>query len=601
MTRPELKSIIDTIPNLPGIYKYYDATDLIYVGKAKNLRKRVQSYFAKNHLSYKTRALVQNIANIDFTITNTERDALLLENSLIKEFQPKYNINLKDDKTYPWIVIKNEHFPRIFFTRQKINDGSQYFGPYTSVAKVRDLLRTIKELFQYRTCKLNLAPKEIAKNKYKVCLEYHLGNCKAPCVHLQSEESYNNDVQQIKHYLRGNLAPVKAHLRTEMNAYATNMEFEKAAVLKSRLQSIENYKLKTDVTNIRVPDCDVFNVKKGEDLAIVSYLIVVGNSIVSTHNQIVHLYADESEAEILEAVIPMLQENFGSVHTDIVVPLPITLANENCVLSIPESGDKKKLLEFTTKNCLYHLNELIKSKTGITQEEIDTENILSELQQYMQLTELPTHIECFDNSNFQGTNAVSAMVCFKNGKPSKSDYRHFNVKTVQGIDDFATMKEAVGRRYSRLIKEKSPLPQLVVIDGGKGQLSAANEAIMELGLQGQLTLVGLAKNVEEVFFLHDSESMKMPYNSQALRLLRRLRDEVHRFGITHHRNKRSKASLKSEWTNIKGIGEKTVMDVLKVYKSMKKAEEAGQNEVAKIIGLSKATILFNYLESKKKA
>jgi excinuclease ABC subunit C len=594
MTKEDFNAIYLSLPNEPGIYKYYQNDTLIYVGKAKNIKKRVNSYFNKTQNSNKTIALVKSITNIDFTITQSEHDALLLENSLIKEFQPKYNINLKDDKTYPWIVIKNEPFSRVFFTRNKFNDGSTYLGPYTSFFGVREVMQSIKNNFALRTCKLNLSEKQIAKKNYKVCLEYHLGNCKGPCVGHQSLADYNNDLLQIKNLLKGNIQPVALHFKQQMLHFAEQLEFEKANLFKQKIENLQSFVSKSEVVNVKVTAADVFSIKKINDVAVVNYLIVIDGNIVNSHNQIVHINADETEEEILATVVPHLQQNFSSDHTEIIVPFEMPFLNPNYIISIPKAGDKKKLLDFSIKNSLYHLNELLRSRQRALLKDVDSEQLLIDLQHDLHLQETPYHIECFDNSNFQGTNAVSAMVCFKNGVPSKPDYRHFNVKTVVGIDDFATMKEAVHRRYIRLKEEGTAFPQLVIIDGGKGQLSAANEAIEELGLQGKVTLVGLAKNVEEVFFVNDTESLKLPYNSKTLLLLRRIRDEVHRFGITHHRNKRSASTFKSELTNIEGIGQLTANVLLKHFKSISKIKAASKDELIKVVGATKASLVMEY-------
>lgn len=600
MTKEDFTVLLQNLPSLPGIYKYYSNDELIYVGKAKNIKKRVQSYFQKNHTSNKTNLLVKSIQSIDFTITNTERDALLLENSLIKEFQPKYNISLKDDKTYPWIVVKNELFPRVFFTRQKKEDNAEYFGPYTSLNSAREVLHLIKSNFSLRTCKLNLSEKEINKNKYKVCLEFHLGNCKGPCVKKQSLMEYNADVEQIKNFLKGNLQSVVKHFKEQMSLYALQLEFEKAAILKQKINELQNYSIKSEVVNIKIGDADVFAIKKVEDVAIVNYLIIQDNAIVNSHNQIIHLYGDETEIEILQTVIPFLQQKFSSINKEIILKDALPIEFENYKVTIPKGGDKKKLLDFSTKNCLYQLNELLRNRRKNEKEEYSAEQLLIDLQHDLQLSVTPYHIECFDNSNFQGTNAVSAMVCFKNGIASKKDYRHYNVKTVTGIDDFATMKEVVYRRYKRLLDEKEALPQLIIIDGGKGQLSAANESIMLLGLQGKVTLIGLAKNVEEIFFVDDSESIKLPYNSKTLFLLRNIRDEVHRFGITHHRNLRSKNTFKTTLTDIEGIGKQTITILLKEFKSVNMIKQKSVTELEKIVGKSKASKISQYLNQQKK-
>jgi excinuclease ABC subunit C len=596
MQKQVFANIVNKLPNQPGIYKYYNQKVLIYVGKAKNIKKRVSSYFAKTQMSYKTKALVSNITSIDFTITKTERDALLLENSLIKEHQPKYNIDLKDDKTYPWIVIKNEPFPRVFFTRKKIKDGSTYLGPYTSVQQVRELLRSIKNNFPLRTCKLNLSEKEIAKKKYKVCLEYHLGNCKAPCVAAQTAADYQNNVQQVKNVLNGNIQPVVQHFKQVMQQHVAQLEFEKANIYKQRIEVLQNLIIRSEVVNVNVESAEVFTVKKIGDLAVVNYLIVESGNIISSHNQAIDLYADELEEEILQKAIPYLREKQGSKVRTIIVAQAIELIENDVELIVPKSGDKKKLLDFSTKNSLYHLSQLQKEKQQKIITDTNFEELLLDLQQDLQLQDTPYHIECFDNSNFQGTNAVSAMVCFKNGEPSKADYRHYNVKTVVGINDFATMNEVVTRRYKRLKEEQQSFPQLVIIDGGKGQLSAANEAISELGLQGKMTLVGLAKNVEEIFFVNDQESLKLPYNSKSLLLIRRIRDEVHRFGITHHRNKRSSNTFKTELTNIAGIGTTTANTLLKQFKSIQKIKQANMQELTTAVGLNRAQLIKKYFD-----
>ncbi len=588
------EKIAPKLPDQPGVYKYYSKSELIYVGKAKNIKKRVSSYFVKTLQSYKTKILVSNITDVDFTITNSEQDALLLENSLIKEFQPKYNISLKDDKTYPWIVIKNEPFPRIFFTRQKLQDGSLYLGPFTSVHKVRETLISIKNNFPLRTCKLNLSAKEIAKNKYKACLEFHLGNCLGPCIGKQSEGQYNENVAQIKNLLKGNIQQVVAQLRLVMQEQASNLEFEKAAHTKNKIEGMQSLIVRSDVVNVNVQSADVFTIKKIGDLAVVNFLIVERGNIVSSHNQIINLYADEDEIEILQTVIPLLRESHSSISSEIILAEQMPLAVDKVLVTVPRGGDKKKLVDFSIKNSFYHLSELLKEKQRKVIKETDYHELLLELQSDLQLQETPYHIECFDNSNFQGTNAVSAMVCFKNAEPSKADYRHYNVKTVVGIDDFATMKEAVGRRYKRLKAEGQPFPQLVIIDGGKGQLSAAQEAIEELKLHGKMTLVGLAKNVEEIFYVGDSDSLKLPYNSKTLLFLRRVRDEVHNFGVTHHRNKRSKATFKTELTNIEGIGQNTATLLLKQFKSIDTIKHLTEAEIAEVIGKSKAKIVALY-------
>ena len=604
MTSTEFQKIATGIPVQPGIYKYFDSrNELIYVGKAKHLRKRVSSYFTKTLASYKTHELVQRISRIEFTIVNSEQDAFLLENSLIKEFQPRYNINLKDDKTYPFLVIRNEPFPRVFFTRKKIADGSEYLGPYTSVKKVRELLEFIRQTIPLRNCTLNLTAANIQKKKFKVCLEYHLGNCKGPCEGLQSPEDYQENLDQLKNLLRGKLGPVIRHFKKEMRDHSQELSFEKAELTKKKIDFLENYQSRSVVANTRTGNLDVFSLQKEKDVAYINYLMVRNGSIIQTHTNRAETHLDETPAEILQFSVAQMRAAFNSDATEIVVPFSIEYPQEEIKVTVPKGGDRKKLLDLSQKNVSYFLEELKnRERLQLTPKEKDKQVLLEQLQADLQLQELPVHIECFDNSNFQGSYPVSAMVCFKNAVPSKKDYRHFNVKTVKGINDFATMKEAVYRRYKRLKEEDQPFPQLVIIDGGKGQLSAAAEAIRELGLQGQSTLVGLAKNEEELFFTGDKESLKLPYNSPGLKLIRRIRDEVHRFGIAFHRLKRSKGTFSNELESIPGIGNATAAQLLKEFKSVKKIREViregkGEIEIEKLIGITKARIVVKHFAS----
>ena len=597
MTSEDFQQIASTIPFQPGIYKYYnEKNELLYVGKAKSLRKRVSSYFNKGFTSYKTHELVQRIHHIEFTIVNSEQDAFLLENNLIKQFQPKYNINLKDDKSYPYIVIKNEDFPRIFLTRRKIEDGSEYLGPFTSVGKVRELLDFIRQNIPLRTCKLNLTPQNIRKKKFKVCLEYHLGNCKGPCEGLQTAEDYQQGLLQIKDLLKGNLSPVLSSFRETMRALAENMEFEKAEVLKKKIEHLQEYRAKSSIINSNLGDIDVFSILQEGDIAYVNYLMVQNGMIVQTHTLTFEKKLEEHAEEIMAFAIATIRETFNSNARELVLPFPVDFPQSDISVTVPKAGDKKKLLELSEKNVNYFKEELRKRKMLQLDGKsvVEKERVLDQLQNDLMLPERPIHIECFDNSNFQGSFPVSAMVCFKMGVPSKSDYRHFNVKTVEGINDFATMKEAVFRRYKRLSAEEKPLPQLVVIDGGKGQLGAAVEAINELGLAGKMTLVGLAKNEEEIFFSGDRESVKLPWDSDSLKLLRQIRDEVHRFGITFHRRKRSKGTFKNELESIPGIGKTTADILLKEFKSVKKIRSLPEEVIAKTVGQSKAKILQVY-------
>lgn len=597
MTAKDFQQIAHTIPLHPGIYKYFDASnEIIYIGKAKSLRKRVSSYFSKTFTTYKTHELVQRIHHIEFTIVDSEQDAFLLENSLIKQFQPRFNINLKDDKTYPFIVIKKEPFSRVFLTRTKINDGSEYLGPFTSVAKVRELLDFIKQNVPLRTCKLNLTQNNIKKGKFKVCLEYHLGNCKGPCEGLQSEEDYKDGLVQIRNILKGNLTQVIAHFKQEMKLYAEQMKYEKAEMLRKKIEHLENYRSKSIVVSRHLGNMDVFSILKEGDIAYVNYLMVEDGAIVQTHTIQLETHLEEPEPEVLSFAIAQMRTTFNSLSSEIIVPFEIDYPQEGITITIPKGGDKRKLLELSEKNVNYFKEEIRKKKILQLEGKSDMEKkkVLYQLQEDLQLSELPLQIECFDNSNFQGSYPVSAMVSFKEGVASKKDYRHFNVKTVSGIDDFATMKEVVYRRYKRLLEEERLLPQLVIIDGGKGQLSAAMESIRSLGLVGKLTVVGLAKNEEEIFFPGDQESIKLPYNSESLRLIRRIRDEVHRFGITFHRNKRSKGTFKNELEDIAGIGKNTADELLKAFKSINKIKELEESVLAEVIGKSKAKIVFDY-------
>ncbi len=598
MTSSEFTVIAATIPVSPGIYKYFDAENqLIYVGKAKHLRKRVSSYFNKNLQSYKTVELVNRIRRIEFTIVNSEQDAFLLENSLIKEYQPLFNINLKDDKTYPYIVVKNERFPRVFFTRRKINDGSQYFGPYTSVGKVRDLLDVIKQNIPLRSCKLNLTENNIQKNKFKVCLEYHLGNCKGPCEAFQTTDDYNMGIQQLKHVLKGNVYPVLQHFKTMVKEHAQKMEFEKASFYQSKIEHLQKYQSKSEVVNTKTGTIDVFSMIEEGDHAYVNYLAVNNGSIIQTKTITLQKKLEEPPAEVLSFAIAQLRVTFASEASEIIVPFEIDYPEEGITITIPRTGDRKKLLELSQKNVDYFKEELHARKLLKLEDKTSAEKdrVLEQLQSDLHLQELPGHIECFDNSNFQGSYPVAAMVCFINGEPSKKDYRHYNIKTVTGINDFASMSEVVLRRYQRLIAEEKSLPQLIIIDGGKGQLSAALESIEQLGLTGKTTLVGLAKNKEELFFSGDSASLQLPWDSESLKLIRRIRDEVHRFGITFHRNKRSKGTFVNDLEKIKGIGKQTADLLLIKYRSVAQIKEKSLAELSADIGKDKAERLLKGL------
>lgn len=600
MTQEQYQQLAHKLPADPGIYKYYDAKGvLIYVGKAKCLKKRIASYFTKNQSSFKTIELVQKIDRIEFTIVDSEQDALLLENSLIKQYKPRYNILLKDDKGYPYLVIKKERFPRVFSTWKKYNDGSIYLGPFTSKGTIREVLSFIKQFIPLRTCKLNLSQENIDKQKFKPCLEYHLGNCLAPCAALQTEADYNDSLEQLKDLLKGNMSQLMNHLKKEMQSHAEALDFEKAAQLKYKMDLLLTYQEKSVVVGKHFSNLDVFSIIKDGKLAYVNYLMVQNGSIIQTHTVPLEGKLDEPEDELLCFAIERIRADFNSLSTEIIVPYPVEYFDKNITITVPKLGDKKKLLDLSIKNVTYFTRELQLKKILQLEGKTPSEkkSVLTELQSYLHLQELPAHIECFDNSNFQGSFPVSAMVCFKDGMPSKKDYRHFNVKTVEGINDFATMKEVVYRRYKRVQEAGDPLPQLIVIDGGKGQLSAALESIEALGLTGSTTLVGLAKNEEELFFAGDSQSLKLPWDSDSLKLLRGIRDEVHRFGITFHRNKRSKGTFTTALENIEGIGPATREILLNQFKSVANIKKEPTQNIAALIGAKKAAALQKFFEA----
>lgn len=594
MEREIFKKIQASLPQEPGIYQYFDEKGkLLYVGKAKNIRNRVSSYFNSNQHSLKTIELVQKIKDIQFTIVNSEHDAFILENELIKNYQPKYNINLKDDKTYPYIVIKNEHFPRVFLTRRKIKDGSTYYGPYTHVFAVRELINHIKESIALRNCTLPLSPKNIEKGKFKVCLEYHLGNCKGPCQGLQTEEAYEKSIEQVTHLLKGNVKPLIAHLNKEMNEQAIALAFEKAALTKKKIEELEQYQTKSVVYIKQQHAMDVFSIAHFEDQAYVNYLMVQEGRIAQTHMLPLSIPLEESKETVLAFAIHYFRSNLGSTATEIIVPFEPEDIIPSIKYTIPKVGEKEQLLALSQKNADYALKEWKHKQALLLVTDTSPNSVLDEMKDVLHLSQLPTHIECFDNSNFQGAYPVSAMVCFKNGVPSKSDYRKFNIKTVVGINDFASMKESVYRRYHSVITKNQALPQLVIIDGGKGQLNAALEALTALGIQDKVTMVGLAKNIEELFFVGDSNSILLNWNSEAHKLIRNIRDEVHRFGIQFHRNKRSKGALETGLDQIVGIGPKTKETLLQYFKSTNKVKKASPALLREIIGAQKTKILLD--------
>jgi len=586
-----------SLPDKPGVYQFLDSTArIIYVGKAKNLKKRVNSYFSKTADSGKTRMLVSRIADIKYIVVDSELDALLLENNLIKELQPKYNIQLKDDKTYPWICIKNEAFPRVFSTRKLIKDGSKYYGPYPSVYVINTLLELIREVYPLRSCALNLAEEKVNKGDYKVCLEYHIGNCKAPCVGLETAESYNTYIQAIENILKGNLNGVIRTLKQQMLDSAAEMRFEEAAVLKEKINTIERYQAKSTVVSSHIDKVDVLTVLHDGQSAYVNYLVIFNGAIVHGLTVEVSKKLDENTQDIITFVLPQLRERYDSPSKEVLLSEEIKLDLPGIKFSVPQRGDRKALVDLSLRNTKYFRMEKLK-REKIVDPERHSNRILEQIKTDFRLSELPRHIECFDNSNFHGTNAVAACVVFKNAKPSKKDYRHFNIKTVEGSDDFASMEEVVYRRYSRMLEEKMELPQLIVIDGGKGQLSSALKALNDLNLRGKVAIVGIAKKLEEIYFPGDSLPIYIDKRSESLKVIQFMRNEAHRFGITHHRNKRSKGALISELTQIKGIGEKTFEELIKTFKSVNGVRDSTFESLAECVGNAKAEIIFSYFHS----
>ena len=593
-TEHDLKVQISLLPDAPGVYQYFDKTGkIIYVGKAKSLKKRVSSYFNKNQDNNKTRILVSHIHQLKFIVVESELDALLLENNLIKTYQPKYNIALKDDKTYPWIVIKKEPFPRIFQTRQKRNDGSKYFGPYPNVKVMQSLLGLIKEMYPLRTCPLDLQQNKIEEGKFKTCLEFHIGRCLGPCVGNQTKASYDKMVEEIELLLKGKTYYLIQLLKSKMVDFSEKYQFEKAQEMKVLIEQIEKYRSKSSVVSSTISDVDVFTIEESENRFFFNFLMIQEGAIIHAYTSEVTKKLDEELETIISYVLPEIRQRFESTSKEVIVQSPLDFSLPNINFSVPQIGEKKKLIELSLRNVNYYrLDKLKKEQLNLT--ERDPNRILKQVQTDFKLNELPIHMECFDNSNFQGTNAVSACVVFKNGKPAKNDYRNFNVKTVEGPDDFATMREVVFRRYKRMLDENQSLPQLIIIDGGKGQLGAAMEAITELSLRGKVVVVGIAKRLEEIFYPGDQYPIYIDKRSESLKLIQFMRNEAHRFGITHHRNKRSKNSIQSELLNIKGIGEKTMQELFKEFKTIKAMKETSLELLEKKIGRSKATILFNF-------
>ncbi|MFM7023084.1 MAG: excinuclease ABC subunit UvrC [Flavobacteriales bacterium] len=593
---PEIADILKNLPDNPGVYQFFDVQGkLIYVGKAKVLKNRVRSYFNNLSSHYgKTKALVRNIRDIKYILVESEQDALLLENSLIKEFLPRYNIMLKDDKTYPWICIKNERFPRVFSTRKMIRDGSQYFGPYASVRMVHTLLDFIQSIFPLRNCNLSLSQENIDKKKFKVCLEYHLGNCAGPCDKYEGEEEYNAKITQIRHILKGNISTVIQHLKQMMQEHVEKLEFEKAHAIKEKLEILSNYQSKSTVVSPTIKNLDVFSIVSKEEEAYVNYLKVVDGAIVQGHTLEVKKKLDESEEEILLLAIVELRERYQSDAPEIIVPFVPTLELSGVEWTVPQRGDKKKLQELSERNAKFFGLEKKKSST-VNRALEKSERILEQMKKDLRLTELPVHIECFDNSNIQGAFPVSACVVFRNAAPSKKDYRIFNIKTVEGPDDFASMEEVIFRRYKRMLEEGSDLPQLIVIDGGKGQLGAALESLEKLGLRGKIAIIGIAKRLEEIFFPGDSFPLYLDKRSETLKVIQHMRNEAHRFGITAHRNRRSKALTHTRLKDIPGVGEQTVQILLRHFKSVKKAGEASYEELEALLGKTRADAVYKGL------
>jgi excinuclease ABC subunit C len=595
MNKRDYQELLPTLPTEPGVYQFIDKKDtVLYVGKAKNLKNRISSYFtAGQNQANKTRVMVKNAHRVEFTIVQSEQDALLLENTLIKKLQPRYNVSLKDGKTYSYLCIKKERFPRVFFTRKIIRDGSLYFGPYTSKWRTKILLELIKSLFPLRTCALNLSEKNIAQKKFKVCLEYHIKNCLGPCVGYESEEKYKEKIEQIKNILKGNFAEVKSHMAQQMLQYAENLEFEKAQEIKEKMVAFEDYQSKSTIVSTTIKDVDVFAFAQEADLACINYLKIVNGAIINTYTIEVQKNLNDEDKSLLEFAIPTLREKFDSIAPEILLPFEVNLS-EPVLQTIPKIGDKKKLLDLSMKNAKYFLLQRQREKTNAPNKETPSHRILNTMKEDLQLPSLPVHIECFDNSNLQGSHPVGSCVVFKNAKPSKKDYRKFNIKTVIGPDDFASMRETVYRRYSRLLKEGQELPQLVIIDGGKGQLSAAYEIFKDLKIEDRVSLIGIAKRLEEIFFPNDAVPLYINKKSESLKLIQQLRNEAHRFAIGFHRDQRSKNFAQSSLSQIPGIGKETERKLLSHFKSLQRIGEAPKEKLEEIVGQKTAEKIRNY-------
>lgn len=594
---PHVDQLLKTLPDNPGIYQYYNKEGtIIYIGKAKNLKKRIMSYFSKETFeSSKTMMLVKSIADIKLIITETEHDALLLESNLIKKHQPRYNVALKDDKAYPWIVVKNESFPRVFYTRRKFKDGGTYFGPYTSVKTLFVLLDFIKQIYKLRTCNLNLTKENIERKKFKVCLEYHIKNCKGPCEALQTKVDYDDSITEIKELLKGNIHSVISHFNELMKKHAALFEFETAQLYKEKIEILEQYKSKSVIVSPTINNVDVFTIVGENDVAFVNFIKVINGSIVQGQTIELKRKLDETHEELIALAITELRSRFESDAKEVLVNVMPDLQMKEVTFIVPKIGDKKHLIEMSWKNARYTMKEKL-AQYDLLNPEHKTERLLSLMKHDLRMQVLPKHIECFDNSNFQGSYAVGAMSVFKDGKPSKKDYRHFDIKTVVGPDDFASMEEIIYRRYKRLLDEQQPLPQLIVIDGGKGQLSSALASLEKLNLRGKITIIGIAKKLEEIYFPEDSIPLYLDKKGETLKIIQQLRDEVHRFGITHHRNKRSKGLIKTELEEIKGIGKATANNLLREFKFVNRIKEATEEDIASVIGNAKAKIVKAFFE-----
>ncbi|MEP2689331.1 excinuclease ABC subunit UvrC [Maribacter dokdonensis] len=597
MTDIPLNIQLSALPTGPGVYQFYDSNEsILYVGKAKNLKKRVSSYFNKNHEYGKTRVLVKKIKAIKHIVVPTESDALLLENNLIKELRPRYNVLLKDDKSYPWLCLKNERFPRFFPTRRVIKDGSEYFGPYTSMKTVRVLLDLIKSVYPLRTCNYDLSAEKINAGKYKVCLEYHLGNCKGPCEGYQTITEYDRQIEDIREIVKGNFKSSLSYFKGQMKALAEEMKFEEAQKIKDKIDVLENYQSKSTIVNPKISNVDVFSIVSDNAYAYVNFLQLSHGSIIRSHTMEIKKKLEEQDEDLLELAIVEIRERFKSESKELYVPFKIAVP-PGLKVTVPKLGDKKRILDLSERNAKFFRQEKF-NQIKIIDPDRHTNRIMAQMKKDLRLSEEPRHIECFDNSNIQGSNPVAACVVFKDGKPSKKEYRHYNIKTVTGPDDFASMEEVVFRRYKRLQEEMQPLPQLIVIDGGKGQLSSALKSLDLLGLRGKIAIVGIAKRLEEIYFPEDPIPLYLDKKSESLKIIQYLRNEAHRFGITFHRNKRSKGAINSELEGINGVGEKTAQQLLKKFKSVKRIKEASVESLSQEVGASKAKKIYESFRQK---